>query len=709
MKWNKLQIATSILFLLLFVQPLLSQNKLKNVKSDIFDTGKMWTFDYPPVEYLTKTYGFTPSEEWLEDVRLSALRMNIGCTASFVSANGLMMTNNHCAVFSRKSVQKEGENLERDGFYAPTLEEERKVPNMSVEQLVFFTDVTEEIQTAVDSGKTTEEKINNKKEKIKELISQYNDETGLDCQFVSFFNGGKYSIYGYKKYTDVRLVFEPEQPIASFGGDLDNFTYPRYDLDCTFFRVYDDDGKPVDSEHFFKFSSEGVQKDEVIFSVGNPGRTQRLKTVAQLEYNRDITYRNRAYLFDEIYNLYGKLEKQYPKRAAEFEKFRTRIGNGQKVFHYIEKGLNDPYLIARKKDFEDKIKAKVKANPELNNEYGTIWSSIETLRKELKPVEAKLAAYRYSPFFASHYFGIAGKIIDYAEQMKLPEDERNPKYQGVNMDSLRNSIYPDSIDVVLNNARLQIQLDYIRMNLGDENEFVKKLCGNLHGKQAAEMLLKKSVLGSKEKADEFLKRDPDEILNSDDPFIYFVKNTKSEIGKLAKKAKEIRDTESVLENQLGKVLFEIYGTKIPPDANFTLRLSDGVLKTFAYNGTEAVTKSTFYGLYNRYYGSDKTYPWNLPKRWAEPPAKLNLATPFNFISTNDIVGGNSGSAVINKNAEVVGLAFDGNVHSIIGNFIYLPENNRMVSVASQAILEALDKVYNAKRIYEELKTGKMVK
>ena len=704
---NKILLSVMLFaFTFLLTQSIFSQRI--STKSDIFDTGKMWTFDYPPIEYLTKTYGFTPTEEWLEDVRLSALRMNIGCTASFVSENGLMMTNNHCAVFSRKSVQKEGENLERDGFYAETLEDERKVPNMYVEQLVFFTDVTEEIQEAMNEGKTTEEKVKNKQNKIKELIDQYNEETGLDCQFVSFFNGGKYSIYGYKKFTDVRLVFEPEQPIASFGGDLDNFTYPRYDLDCTFFRVYDDDGQPVNSEHFFKFSTEGVQKGEVIFSVGNPGQTSRLKTVAQLEYNRDVTYRNRAFLLDEIYNLYGKLKEQYPARADEFERFRVRIGNSQKVFHYIEEGLMDPNLIARKKDFENKLIEKVKSNPELNEEYGTIWSSIETLRKELKPLETKLAAYRLNRFFGSEYFNIAKRMVTFARQMKLQENKRKPSYQGVNLDSLRNTIYPDSIDTVVNNGRLQVQLDYIRLNLGDNNELVKKLCGNLHGKEAVENLLKKSVLGSKEKADALLK-DPDKLLNSDDPFIYFIVKTQNKIPALIKKTKEIRDTESVLENQLGKVLFEIYGTKIPPDANFTLRLSDGVMKTVPYNGTKAVPKTTFYGMYNRYYGSDKTYPWNLPSRWAEPPAGFDLSTPYNFISTNDIVGGNSGSAVINKNAEVVGLAFDGNIKSIIGNFIYLPEENRMVSVASQAILESLDKVYKAKRIYKELKTGKIVK
>ncbi|MEE9432532.1 MAG: S46 family peptidase [Melioribacteraceae bacterium] len=696
----------ALIILLASTQLFLAQNK--EVKSDIFDTGKMWTFDFPPINHLKKTYDFTPSKEWFEDVRLSALRIP-SCTASFVSGDGLIMTNNHCSTWHRDAVEEEGEDLAETGFYAETLEEERKVSGMFAEQLSFILDVTDEINEVINSGKTDEEKVKNKKEKIDELVEQYNEETGLKCQFVSLFNGGKFSIYGYRRYEDVRMVFVPEQSIGAFGGNLDNFTFPRYDLDCGFFRVYDDEGKPVNSENYFKFSNEGVQKDEVIFTIGNPGTTNRLKTVSQLEYNRDLTYRNRAFMLDGYYNLLGELKSNNPERADEFEKIRNRIGNGQKVFHYMQKGLLDPYLIARKRDFENKMITKVKADANLNEQYGHIWDAIKTSRNELKPFGAKLSAYRLTRFWSSEYFYIAKDIIEYAEQMKLQEEDRLPKYKVANIDSVKQLIYPDSLETVLNLTKLQLQLDYIRLNLGEENELVKKLCGNLKGKEAAENLVKNSVLTNKESADELLNAGSDKILESNDPFFYFIKNTQDEIEELTKKSKEVTDSESVLENQLGKVLFEIYGTEIPPDANFTLRLSDGVLKTFAYNGTEAVTKSTFYGMYNRYYGSDKTYPWNLPSRWTEPPADFDLSTVFNFISTNDIVGGSSGSAVINKNAEVVGLAFDGNINSLIGNFIYLPEDNRMVSVASQAILESLDKVYKAKRIYTELTTGEMVK
>ncbi len=683
-------------------------NNNENVESNIFDTGKMWTFDFPPAEYLAKTYGFSPEEDWFEDVRLSALRIP-GCTASFVSENGLIMTNNHCSPRHRDRVQLEGENLAETGFYAEPLEDERKVPNMYAEQLALIVDVTDEMYEAIEKAESEEEKIKVKEEKIEELIIRYNEETGLKCQFVSLFNGGKYSVYGYRRFEDVRLVYVPEQSIAAFGGDLDNFTYPRYDLDCAFFRVYDEDGEPVNSENYFKFSQDGVQENEVIFSVGNPGRTNRLYTVAQLEYLRDLTYRNLSYLLDSYYNLLEEAKTEFPEKADKFEETRTRIGNGQKVYHNIEKGLLDPSLIARKKNFEDKIIAKVNANPELKENYGHIWETIAGLRNELKPLETKLAVYRQSRFIGAVYFRIASDIIEYAEQIELPKEERKPQYQVDNLDSLKNSLYPEEIDIILENIKLQVQLDYFRLNLGDENEFIKLLCGNKNGKDAVEYVLSNSVLDSKEETLELLSKDSDEILNSNDPFISFVLNTKDKVEELAKRSKEIKDTESVLVNMLGKVLFEIYGTEISPDANFTLRLSDGVLSRFAYNGTEAIEKTTFYGMYDRYYGSDKTYPWDLPERWKTPPTGFDLSTPYNFISTNDIVGGNSGSAVINKDAEVVGLAFDGNIKSIKGNFIYLPEDNRMVSVASQAIIEALDKVYKAERIVEELKTGRIAK
>jgi len=319
----------SYLFLILFVSifPLYAQVNLDTVKAQKFDNGKMWSFDYPPIDYLKSTYGLKTDEAWFEDVRLSALRLP-GCTSSFVSENGLMMTNHHCARAILERLTKEGEDLIKNGFFAKTLAEERKITGYYADQLVLIKDVTDEIQKASADSATTLKKASGKKAKIKEIIDQTSKETGLTCIVIPLFNGGKYSLYGYKRYTDIRLVFAPDMQIAYFGGDFDNFTYPRYDLDCSFFRAYEND-KPVNSTNFFKFSLDGIKPGEPIFTVGNPGVTNRMKSIAQIEYARDITYRNNVFLFDNFYYALEDLKKEEPSRAKELEDLKVDIGNFQ--------------------------------------------------------------------------------------------------------------------------------------------------------------------------------------------------------------------------------------------------------------------------------------------------------------------------------------------------------------------------------------------
>ncbi len=701
----------STLFLILFayVLPLQAQVNLDTVKAQKFDTGKMWSFDYPPVEYLNKTYGMKVDETWFEDVRLSALRLP-GCTSSFISEDGLMMTNHHCVRGILERVKKEGENIIEEGFFAKTLAEERKIPNYYADQLLLIKDVTAEVQTAIAAGKTNEEKAKAREAKFKELVENYQKETGLTCQVVSLFNGAKFSIYGYKRYNDIRLVFAPEMAIAYFGGDYDNFTYPRYNLDCAFLRAYEND-QPVKAANFFKFSTKGIQPGEPIFTVGNPGTTQRLKTIAQLEYFRDVTYKNNSFLLDTYYNTLEELKKVEPKRAEEFEKIRVEIGNSQKVVSTIYKGLTDHYLMARKKDFQKKLQEAVWKNPELNEQYGKVWENIERTRMEMRKYGPKISAYTLNPRFTPKYFSIAKSILDLANELQKPEDQRAAQYKGTKLDSTINAVYPENLDKTLEDTKLWIWADYMRMNLGDEDPFVKKLYGNKKGKEAAAFALKNSIIGNRNAAISFVKKGAEEILKSDDPFLLFVKESQAKLPELQNLAKEVTNTEQVYDDMLGQAIFKIYGTSIPPDANFTLRLSDGVLASFDYNGTKAPFFTTFYGMYDRWFSFYKEYPWNLHERWSitSTTGKLDLHTPFNFISTNDIVGGNSGSAIINKNAEVVGLAFDGNMDSIVGNFIYMPHNNRCVAVDSRAMVHAIDKVYKADRLAEELKEGKLPK
>lgn len=676
------------------------------VKAQKFDTGKMWSFDYPPFDHFEKTYGFKPTQEWFDDVRLSALRIP-GCTSSFVSGDGLMMTNYHCAEGVVRRVQKEGEDLINNGFFAKTMEEERKIPNYYTDQLVFVKDVTDEVQKAIAAGKTNEEKAKIKSEISSKLIDQYKTETGLTCQFISLFNGGKYSIYGYKRYDDIRLVFAPDYQAAYFGGDYDNFTYPRYNLDCAFFRAYEN-GQPVKAENFFKFSTEGITPGEPIFTVGNPGTTQRLKAVSFLEYARDISYRNNSFLSDNYFNALETLKSINPTNKDVYERIRRQIGNGQKVFHQTYKGLNDPYLFARKIDFEKSLKERVMADKDLKEKYGSIWDNLAKTRAEMRNIGPKISAYSLNPTFHARYFFIARDLVEMAKELKKPEAERASKYSAAKLDSTLNAMYADNMDKLLENTKLGIQADYIRMNLGDDDPLVKKLFDNKKSKIAADYVLSKSKLADKKSFLEFAKSGADKILSGDDPFVYFILQTQDRIPELQKQAKEITDTEQVYDDMLGQVVFHFYGTTIPPDANFTLRISDGVLKSFDYNGTIAPTVTTFYGMYDRNSSFYKEYPWNLHPMWSDP-SKINLATPLNFTSTNDIVGGNSGSAVINKKAEVVGLAFDGNMESIYGNFIFMPHENRCVSVDARGMMEAFEKIYKADRFVKELKEGKISK
>ena len=553
-----------------------AQEKTKTVYPSIpagkFDMGKMWTFDYPPVEYFNQTYGLNISDEWLNKVRMSALKFDDICSASFVSEDGLVMTNHHCGRDYITKVSKSGEELEKNGFFAATLADERKVEGLFVQQLVKIIDVTADVQSKVDKGTTDKEKVDILSKYKKQIEDYYAEQLNLKTELVSFYNGGKYSIYGYKVFNDVRLVFAPETDMGFYGGDNDNFTYPRYDLDCSFFRVYDND-KPLKSDYFFKWSRGDLDSGNVVFVVGNPGSTGRLKTVAELEYMRDYLYPTYVKLYSKaIDRIKAKIEYAKPDEKAELENTYFSYTNGLKSITGTLKGLNDINLIARKKSFEDVYWKKINDNSSLKQKYGN-------LKQEISDIVVKI------------------------KDMCVKEGD---------------------------------------MAVFQPSEALKGLQTQLEARNL----------------------------------------------------------------MLGRVVFEIYGTSIPPDATFTLRISDGTLSSYEYNGTVAPVFTTFYGLYERYFAFKKQFPYNLPERWKNAPSDLVLSTPFNFIATNDIVGGNSGSPVINQNAEIVGLAFDGNIESLPSDFIYTTESNRMVSVDSRGLAHAVKVIYKADRLYNELVTGK---
>ena len=680
---------------------------LDTVKAGQFDNGKMWTFEYPPMDYFEEAYGFRPDQEWFNHIRMSALKLANYCSASFVSEDGLVMTNHHCARQSITQITGDEEDLHSDGFIAYNLEDERPVPGLFVTQLVLIKDVTDEVLAEMEKGSNDKERTKLKNDIIDLIEQRESEETGYDCSITALYNGGKYSLYGYKRYTDVRLVFAPEEQLGFFGGDPDNFTYPRYNLDATFFRVYDDEGNPLKTDHFFKWSSNGAAPGEPVFVVGNPGNTDRINTIAQLEYARDIQYPRTIDLLNGMIDIYSNMIKESPDRALQMQDMLFSFENSKKAFGGILNGLRDPVLMQRKKDFEKTFKAAVQNDSELNEKFGNAWSNIEETRKQLREITNKSYIYTLNRLTTPQYFFIADEMLAIAEELQLPEAERNDLYVGDELEFTLESLIPENFDYNMQNGLLRKRVDAMYTYLGVEDPLVKKFTGGKGGDEAVEYILSRSKVTKPEDLKELVNGGPNAILNSDDPFIYFMMNTKEEQKKLQGQIAEIQTLESSYNQKLGRALFEVYGTSIPPDATFTLRLADGVVEGFPYNGTVAPPITTFYGLYDRYYSFNKEFPWNLPERWLNPPADFDLATPYNFVSTNDIIGGNSGSPVINKNAEVVGLAFDGNIQGLPGNFIFRTEENRTVSVHSKGMWEAIDKVYKLKRLSNELKNGRM--
>ncbi|MBK7630981.1 MAG: S46 family peptidase [Ignavibacteriales bacterium] len=682
---------------------------LDTIKAGQFDSGKMWTFEYPPMDYFRQAYNFQPDEAWFEHVRMSALRFANYCSASFVSADGLVMTNHHCARQSLTQVTKEGEDLHETGFISQTLQDERPVPGLYVDQLVLFEDVTDEVIDAINKSTNDEEKSKLENEIISKIEERESAATGLEVAITPLYNGGKFSLYGYKRYTDVRLVLAPEDQMGFFGGDPDNFTYPRYNLDCSFFRVYDENGNPLKTENYFKWSQNGAAVGEPVFVVGNPGNTDRLNTVAQLEYARDIQYPRTVELLSNLSEIYSEILRKDPSKKMQLEDMIFSFENSKKAIGGILEGLRNPILMQRKKDFEKTFRASVNADPELKGKYGHLWDKISDSRIQLSEISNKNFALSMNRLATPKYFFIADEVIAIAENLKLPESERDELYVGDELDNTLASLFPEDFNSEMNNLLLEKKIDALYMYLGEDDPLVKKFTGGKQGKEAVEYVLSNSKVTNLDDVKALLKEGPDEVLKGEDPFIYFMMNSTERADEYSKKIKDLVDVESSYSQQLGVALFKVYGTSIPPDATFTLRLADGVVEGFPYNGTYAQPFTTFYGMYDRYIGQGKVFPWTLPEKWATPPVGLDLSTPFNFVSTNDIIGGNSGSPVINKNGEIVGLAFDGNIQGLPGSFIFRTEENRTVSVHSSGMYEAIDKVYKLKRLSAELKAGKITK
>ncbi|WP_234735914.1 S46 family peptidase [Tellurirhabdus bombi] len=665
------------------------------VKAGPFDMGKMWTFDNPPKDYFQKTYGFAPDDKWFEETRLAALRFASYCSASFVSADGLVMTNHHCARESGRNAQRKGEDLSATGFYAKTLAEERKVPDLYVDQLVKMEDITERVVLGMGSG-AEEEQLQRREqlfETIKQEYGQKEGWKGLELQTITFYNGGRYSLYGFKRYNDVRLVFMPEQQLGYFGGDYDNFTYPRYNLDCSFFRVYEN-GKPLKTTHFFKFNIKGVREGDPIFVIGNPGSTERLKTVPELEFDRDLNhpfqieiFRNRANALT-AYNARAKNDS-LKNQILSLENSLKAIG-GQLT------GLRDPYLLARKAAFDRQFQADVRAK-NLTDQL-KIWESI-----------AANVAEERKYFKEASYFNpsglIRGELLSFAQIMQIYAQAAalNP----ARAEQIKGLLEIPNVKFrALEEAFLAAHLAEVQTGLGNDDPYVKAALSDASGKlrtprEAAAYLIQNTQLMNLGFAQDLITKGATAIAGSNDPLLALGRLAAPRFQQAAGQLQNSEQQLELLRASLGRLLYQVYGASIPPDATFSLRINDGTVRSYLYNGTMAPIQTTYAGMYDRYYAFNGKFPWDLPARWKTPPAAL-LREPMNFITTNDIIGGNSGSPMINRNREAVGLAFDGNMESLPGSFIFVPDRNRTVSVHTSAMIAAMKHIYKADRLINEL-------
>lgn len=665
----------------------------------------MWTFDNPPLKQWKERYNFQPTKEWLEHVRLASARLNDGGSGGIVSPDGLLVTNQHVADGQLGKLSTKEKNYTRDGFYARTREEELKAPDLEVNILVSTENVTGRVQTAVKAGASDKEASEQRKAVIAQIEKDSAEKTGLKSDVISLYSGGEYWLYRNKKYTDVRIVFAPEEQIAFFGGDYDNFTYPRYDLDVTFLRVYEN-GQPAKTPHFLKWSETGAADGEFVLASGYPGSTARLLTVAQLAFQRDIGNP----LQKKVWSLRLKTLEDYAKLGAEQERqaggANRSFNNSLKRLTGQQDGLLNPRMFAKKEAEEKALKDELAKKPELQKIYLPAWEQISAAYAQLAPVANRLA---FSTITPARLGSIASQLVRYSEEIKKPNDRRYDEYRDSRLESfkfglLSNApIYPE-----LDEASLTAWLEEGLKTLGANDPFIKAA---LNGSTPAEVV-KKAVQGTQLKdvavRKALLEGGADAIAKSTDPMIVLARNVEPVIRELrAWNDEKVLSVDASAGEKIAKARFAAYGNTMPPDANFNLRLTYGRVKGYEEDTTLVPYKTTFYGLFDRAEGFGEKSPYNLPARYKEGRNKLDLSTPLDFVYSADTIGGMSGAPVINRNGELVGLNFDSNIQKLSNRYWYIEEEegSRAVGVHCMAILEALRKLYDAQDLAKEL-TGK---
>lgn len=668
----------------------------------------MWLLNEPPRELLKSKYGFDLTDAWLEHARLASIRFNNGGSGSFVSANGLIITNHHVGADSIQKLSTAERNLLRDGFIAKTPKQELKCPDLELNVLQEIVDVTKEVNAAVKPEMKPAEAFAARRAVMSQIENDSTEKTNLRSDVVTLYQGGAYHLYRYKKYTDVRLVFAPEQAIASFGGDVDNFEFPRFNLDFSLFRAYED-GKPAVVKHWLKFSETGPKDNELVFVTGHPGTTNRLETYDKVKLRRDSTLPYTLARLRAMEAIVLQYSESGPEQRRQAATVLHSYANSRKAFSGQYQGLLDPQLMNQKRQSESTMLEQIRLldKKEETKESAAFEKAIErvsAIQKTFAAFEKDYYLFETGHAFASDQFGVARHIVRLTSEVSKPNADRLREYRESNLDSLKFQLFsPAPIYPGLERVRLQQSLSFMVEQLGSDHPIVMKVLAGRSPVKLVDELITGTKLADPAERKRLVEGGAKAVDDSRDPMIVFARGIDGEARKLRKRFdEEIDEPERQAYGELARLRFKVLGRAVAPDATFTLRLAFGVVKGYRVDGVDLRYHTTFGELFDRAEKQGHREPFDLPKRWLAGKDKVDPATPFNFVSTADTIGGNSGSPILNRAGEFVGINFDRNRHGLVRNFIYTEEQARHISVHSKGILEALRKLYDCPALVNEL-------
>ena len=662
----------------------------------------MWTFDGFPSARVKAAYGVTIDKRWLERVQAATVRIP-GCSASVVSKDGLILTNNHCVVSCLVALSDDDTDHLKDGFLTDARTEERTCPGMFAEILVSITDVTTKINAAT-AGKTGGDYVQARDAATLAAETEVcKTVTAGRCQTISLFRGGKFAVYRYRRFTDVRMVFAPEFAAAFFGGDPDNFNFPRFNLDASFLRLYDN-GKPVKTPYYLAWNATAPRAGDVTFVPGSPGSTERLLTMSQLETARDLGVPSSLLQRAELRGRLIEFGRRSPaaQRTVADAIFGTE--NSFKVAYGRQLALNDAGFMAARRKAETDLRAKVAADPALVARLGNPWADLEAVQASYFRTYQPYRQLEADAGRSSRLFDWARLLVRAAEERPKPSADRLPEFTDARLAAAQRRVLgPGKVEPDLEQLYLEFWLLKAREYLGTDTATLTMLLGSENPQGLAARLVTTTKLGDPEVRKALWEGGAEAIKASDDPLIkYALKiDAAARAARMAWETDVTAPTDQAAE-RVAQARFATYGDSVYPDATSSLRLSYGKVAGWTWRGTETGPYTTFAGLFARATGAE---PYALAPRWAAAKDRLNPDTVFNYVTTNDIIGGNSGSPVVNARGEVIGAAFDGNIHSIAGAYGYDEAVNRCVVVSTAAITEALTKVYGRDALVKEL-TGK---